>query len=371
VKPTDTIRLLTTTTNEKGDLFTRLMGDLFKALGYENIRRDVAKPGREVDVHATHRLEPRQMRAECKAHDRKMGGDEIGKFRGALVAEQIEAGKQKIAGYFVSLGGFRESAIEQEKRLRHKGIILIDAPRIIKELEGNKTIPTDARAIDQASRCVQLAKLPDAVADGVELLGHEIGYIKVVYYARNGQRTHYALIDENGFPLGPGLSWIIAGADAECGGQLLQLQYLAPAELPPSTAQLEENAMVFYRAWISRECGFLQLDGLPIDGRLDKKLQLEKLFVPLKIKLFQAALGAKSALANADAPEPEKASLPPEAVGEKGEPLALDIGEALALTNHLALLATPGSGKSTLLKRLATAYAFTERRAEVDDKLPE
>jgi hypothetical protein len=371
VKATDTIRLLTATTNEKGDLFTRLMDDFFKALGYDDIRHDVAKPGREVDVHATHRTEDRQMRAECKAHASKMGGDEIGKFRGALLAEQIEAGKQKIEGYFVSLGGFRESAIEQEKKLGRKGIILVAPPRIIKELESSKAIPTDARAIDQASRSVQLADLPDIIADGIELLGHEMGYVKVVYYTLNGQRTHFALVDANGFLLAPLLAYEIMAADTACGGQLVHLEYLPPAKAAPSMHELEEQAMVFYRAWISRECGFLQLDGLPIDGRLDKKLQLEKLFVPLKIKLFKAASGSKSIVGNAGPPEPEALRLPPQAVSEKGEPIGLAIGEALNLTNHLALLATPGSGKSTLLKRLATAYAFAERRTEVDDKLPE
>ena len=49
----------------------------------------------------------------------------------------------------------------------------------------------------------------------------------------------------------------------------------------------------------------------------------------------------------------------------------LSIGEVLASSPHLALLAMPGGGKSTLVKRLATAYAFPERRGEVADNLPQ
>ena len=46
------------------------------------------------------------------------------------------------------------------------------------------------------------------------------------------------------------------------------------------------------------------------------------------------------------------------------------VGKLLANQRHLALAAAPGGGKSTLLKRLATAYAFPERRDEIQDMLP-
>ena len=46
------------------------------------------------------------------------------------------------------------------------------------------------------------------------------------------------------------------------------------------------------------------------------------------------------------------------------------MGQALRKSSRIAILGLPGGGKSTLLKRLATAYAFPERRSLIDDELP-
>ena len=91
MKPATTIRLLTSTTNQKGDLFTRLMKDLSYALSYEDIRLDVHKTGREIDIQGHHRYEARLLKAECKAHVSKMGGAELNKFFGALTRERKKA----------------------------------------------------------------------------------------------------------------------------------------------------------------------------------------------------------------------------------------------------------------------------------------
>jgi NACHT domain/Restriction endonuclease len=352
MKSAATIRLLTSSNNQTGDLFTRLMDHFFIALGYKELRHDVAKPGREIDVSGEHRTARYQMRAECKAHKRKMGGDEVGKFRGALYAEQIEAGEKKIAGYFISLGGFKQSAIEQENRLGDKGIVLVDAARIIEELETGHVLVSDVKATSQAGRCVELAKLKDAEIESIELLGHEMGYVKAVYYGHNKQLTHFALIHADGTPLAIEPAQTLIEADAESGGNLHELQYLPPAPIEPDQQELEQSALASYRKWIGDECGFIQLDGLPINEQLGpRKLQLEKLFVPLRAELVPGLNENEAVDDLLDAEQP--------------------IGDLLEATNHLALLGAPGAGKSTLLKRLATAYAFPERQAEVDDNLPE
>lgn len=54
------IRILEKDTNRRGDLFRRLMADLFVALGYEQPRLNIHKSGRELDLSADHRLEPRR-----------------------------------------------------------------------------------------------------------------------------------------------------------------------------------------------------------------------------------------------------------------------------------------------------------------------
>src|SRR5581483_10004817 len=118
------IRILESDTNKQGDLFGRLMADLFIALGYEQPRLNVHKSGRELDLVADHRLESRRAIAECKATAESIGGDDLNKFVGALSAEQDE--KREIAGYFISLSGFRETAIEQEKHRKSPKVAMLN-----------------------------------------------------------------------------------------------------------------------------------------------------------------------------------------------------------------------------------------------------
>lgn len=61
------IRILEKDNNRRGDLFGRLMADLFVALGYEQPRLNIHKSGRELDLDTEHRLERRRAIAECKA----------------------------------------------------------------------------------------------------------------------------------------------------------------------------------------------------------------------------------------------------------------------------------------------------------------
>ncbi|HLP46540.1 MAG TPA: hypothetical protein VK469_11355 [Candidatus Kapabacteria bacterium] len=61
------IRILENEANKRGDLFTRLMKDLFLVLGYDNPRLNIHKSGREMDMEAEHRTEKKRMFAECKA----------------------------------------------------------------------------------------------------------------------------------------------------------------------------------------------------------------------------------------------------------------------------------------------------------------
>ena len=74
------IRILEKENNKRGDLFGRLMADLFVALGYEQPQLNVHLPGRELDLTADHRLEKRRAVAECKATASPAGGDAVNKF---------------------------------------------------------------------------------------------------------------------------------------------------------------------------------------------------------------------------------------------------------------------------------------------------
>jgi hypothetical protein len=334
-----TVRLLASTNNARGDLFTRLVSDLFFALGYDDLRFDVHKAGRELDIQGNHRFEPRSMVAECKAYtSKKMGGAELNKFLGALTRERTRSAPGEVAGYFVSLSGFTETGIEQEKSTDDNRVILLDAQKVIETLTTSNVLVGITEAVEP---------------EGAELLGHKRGYVWAVYYAQGKERTHLALIHADGTPLAQSVAQEVIDADHECGGSLESLDYLAP---PPATADreaLSKKAVDRYRQWLETECGFIQLDGLPADTELSAtRMKLERLFVPLK--------------ANFLSPTRKNATDMP----EKQDNEAHSFGEILAGNQRLAILADPGGGKSTLLKRIAIAYAYPERLNEIEDDLP-
>ncbi len=347
------IRMLASKNNELGDLFTRLTKDLFFALGYDNLRLDVHQSGRELDLQGEHRFEPRRVVGECKAHAAKMGGGELNKFFGALTRERKKHAPTPVAGYFVSLGGFTETGIEQEIETGEDGLILLDSKRIVEALESCHVVIGRTEAAERAGHCAQHAGLDDAVLDGAELLGHPRGYLWALFYARGKERTHVALIHADGTPLAEAVAQEVIEADRLCGGTLNFLQYLAPPTPAPDRAELAAKAAASYRHWLGEECGYIHLDGLPADTDLSAtRLKLERLFVPLKATML---------------PKPEDS---PEEKQKRADEV-LSIGAVLERTSHLAILAAPGGGKSTLLKRIATAYAFPERRGEVSDELPQ
>ena len=114
MKTSLSLRRLAATNNTSGDLFTRLTGDLFFALGYDELRFDVAKSGSEIDIQGQHRLEPRRLVAECKAHQKKMGGEDLNKLLGIVTRERERDPQTPVVAYFVSLGGFTEPSKDQE-----------------------------------------------------------------------------------------------------------------------------------------------------------------------------------------------------------------------------------------------------------------
>lgn len=386
------IRILEPASNRRGDLFGRLMADLFLALGYEVPSMNIHMPGREIDLRARHRLEPRMAIGECKATADPIGGDELNKFVGALDVEHPDD-NTPITGYFISLGGFRETAIEQESKRRRTKIITLDARQIIDQLiQGNMIKPAET-ATDLAGRCCG-AYHPHLELDGLpELLAHERGWIWAVHYAQGKARTHVALIHADGTPLALPLAQEIIASDTACGGTLAQLACLnTPPVTSPSTPATEEAAHAAYALYIAEECGHIQLDGLPADGEVgSRRLRLENLFVPLHVEITPKLVKMKPVSfvpENVGAPEDQTQAgsediadgdvndaqfsmhedfgagpQPPHGFSMSG-PKRRAFGSLLKKSSRIALLAPPGGGKSTLLKRLAIAYADPSRRPD-------
>jgi hypothetical protein len=342
MKNTPPIRILEKDNNRRGDLCGRLMADLFVALGWEQPRLNVHKSGRELDLSADHRLEPRRAVGECKATAEPIGGDEVNKFVGVLDAEGRNKRKRPVTGYFISLAGFKETAVEQERQGRRTKIILLTGSQVVSELVRGRILIAKEHATERAGRCS--AALNDLDLDPeAELLAHERGWIWAVYYTRGKARTHFALIHSDGTPLARALCEDVIAADGTCGGSLHKLSCLNPA--PPPGADSDPrvaDALAAYQQYLVNECGFIQLDGLPADSDVgSRRLSLEDLFVPLHL----------------DVTAEEKKRQP--------------VGAVLAGHPRLALLAAPGGGKSTLIKRLAVAYADPARRGQVADDLPQ
>jgi hypothetical protein len=334
------IHILHKGANERGDLFARLMSDLFVALGYGISRLNIHKSGREIDLSALHRLEQRKAIAECKATSTPIGGSDLNKFVGVLDAESDES--LHTEGYFISLSGFTETAIEQELARKKTKVCLLTGEQVIDELIQGRILVSKERATEIAGRLCGTEHQFELDLN-LELLVHERGLVWAVFYTQGKQRTHVALIHADGTPLAAALSKQIVDDHAAYTGTASAFICLNAWQTSKAvTAEQRVHALGLYQQYLVNECGTIQLDGLPADTDVgSRKLRLEALFVPLHLDL------------------PRK------------ERTRIAAGNALNEFSRIALLAAPGGGKSTLLKRIAVAYADPTRRLQIDDQLPD
>jgi len=358
------VRILAKGNNDRGDLFARLMSDLFLTLGYDNVRLNISRSGREVDIEAEHRHERRRAIAECKAWDDKVGGTEINKFAGKLRPERRRRPRVPITPYFISLSGFTETSVDQEADSGTNAVILLDAPKVVEELiKGRILVPVE-RATEAAGKYAAFD--PTLTLDPiVDLLAHPRGWVWAIFYGTGWKRTHVALIHADG-------TWLSPGAAAEVMpalGELLPGIICTNETAIAADDEAQQNqALLRYYEYLSSECGFILLDGLPADAEVGTlRLRLENLFVPLRLTVgppesaeLQDEIGPHMTL------RVEQLSL-----FSYRAPRPVHVGEILEKHRRLAVLASPGAGKSTLLKRLAVAYSDPTRRALVDDGLPE
>lgn len=342
---------------ETGDLFGRLVSDLFLALGYDHPRLNIHKTGREIDVQAKHRTESRWVVAECKATAKPIGGADISKFVGVLDAERRKLGPT--AGYFLSLSGFTEAAIEQERDFEDQPrVTLLDGRQIVEELVRGRIVVSPERALERAGRSAAREGTELIPEDRPQLLAHELGWVWAVRFRRNVEPTHVALVHADGELLSPALARQVLAADRNARGNLHKLACLAPEDQGQKDAERLAEARRAYFAYLAAECGEIELEGLPADQEVgSRRLRLENLFVSLHLESIPQEAAKK--------PDPDVPS------GRRKRPARLTVGEALAKKARLAILAVPGGGKTTLLKRLAISYAFPERRTDLGDRLPD
>jgi len=340
--------------NKKGDLFCRLVGDLFHVLGYNEPRFNISKSGREIDLSTTHRTERKIAIAECKAHEDRIGGADINKFIGALDGEKRKIkknnkqGNYSVTGYYISLSGFKETAIEQELEIDDERLILIKPEKLIDELISGKIIVSLEQAIHNVpthSNDLQLSEYAD-------LFAYDKGWIWVIYFTNGQKVTHYSLIHAEGKPLILDYAKEIQLLDLNQLNKLKDLIFIEPAENICTDKRINIVKEKYFK-YLETECGEIQFEGLPTDKDAGSvKVKLENIFVPLHLE-------------KTDIHKAEKDTSIEE------ETKRIGIGQLLCNTNRLTILAKPGGGKSTLIKRLAIAYAYPERRGLVNDELPD
>jgi hypothetical protein len=350
------IEILEKDSNKKGDLFGRLISDLFHTLGYGEPRLNIHKSGREIDLSANHRTEQKIAIAECKAHSETIGGADINKFVGVIDAEKRKLKKSKtnkgfsVVGYFISLSGFKETAIEQENEADNKRVILIKPEKLVEELIRGRVLVSTENAI--ASLTLTNSKL--TLTDYADLIVYNKGWVWALYYSdSNGQKSsHFGLVHAEGKPLIKELAEEIISLDCNIN-KIFEGLILINKEESISTIQanLFETERRYFK-YLENELGEIHFEGLPTDKEAGSvKVKLENIFVPLHLTQIQT--------------KRKKDEMDIDQHTREG------IGEILNKNTRLAILAKPGGGKSTLIKRIAIAYAFPERRKQINDKLPD
>jgi hypothetical protein len=136
----------------------------------------------------------------------------------------------QIVGYFISLSGFKETTIEQEKTAGGDRVILLDGAQVVDELIEGRIITPIERAMERAGRCAAGQPVELLPKPTCELLAHDMGWIWVVYFTQNKQRTHFALIHSDGESIATALAETIIEADKSVGGDLHLLNYLPPSD---------------------------------------------------------------------------------------------------------------------------------------------
>lgn len=328
--------------NKKGDLFNRMIYEVFHALGFEKPHYNIAKAGREIDMILQHRTENRLAVVESKAQERQIGGDDLNKFAGVL---GIESGKyekegKNVVGYFVSKAGFKASAIEQEReRVQNGGkpeIILLGTEEIKRELISGKVLCSLERAVEAVKNVKDNTLV---FCEDADLLVCEQGWIWVLYYSHLPRqvKTHFTFVHADGNQLLNSIAYDIINKNSEYWKEFTYI------EAPCDEMVQKQEAQEMYFRYLENELGEIQFEGMPTDQEAGAvKVKLENIFVPLRYNFKKE---------------------------EKWEQTS--IKGVLENTSKAAILAKPGGGKSTLIRRIALAYAFPERRIKIEDELPD
>lgn len=349
------IVILENNRNKKGDIFNRLVYDVFHALGFCQPSFNIQKAGREIDIALYHRTEKRVALVESKAQSDKIGGSDINKFVGVLDVERrrYERDGNTVVGYYVSQSGFTETALEQERERSEiwngqgisKELILLGPKEISRELIQGKVLCP----LEKATSVIQIpSKKQLVLCEYADLLACEYGWVWVLYYSQFSRQpaTHFSFVHADGNPLLSGVASKLIKKSKQLSVSFSNLIYI---DVTAGNVEEKSDAREAYFKYLETELGEIQFEGMPTDKEAGAvKVNLENIFVPLS---FNHEEKHKNILGN--------------------NSVKATISDVLNTSTRAAILARPGGGKSTLIRRMALAYAYPERKTKVDDNLPD
>ncbi|MFI9554817.1 NACHT domain-containing protein [Nonomuraea endophytica] len=362
--------------NEQGGVLTKLAGDLFHCLGYCDFVYDVPRSGREIDVIGRHRHEDLGLAAECKAKKTPAGGDDLNKFYGALDAERRST-NQNIVGYFVSVAGFRGSAIAQESDLRTKRIILIDGAKLTRELIDGGVVVSPEKAFASVARMLVAGDIKGQIDDRLTLIAYPGGWAWQIFIELDHQRSHVCFLHADGRPLPLN--------DCNAIYEIAAIRKMAGFNFPLvnelislNSANDGDEAQRRYREYLLHEYGYITLEGMPADHEVGaKSFRLDDLYVDLTLidpqedpaQLEWQVVDTERNLGEsaADLAEPEY-GVDRESTERSGEQSVKSI---LENNSRVSILGSPGAGKTTLLKRIAVHYARPQENRDDSWDLPQ
>src|SRR5208282_3250825 len=350
---TPTLAVMAEGNNAIGDTLTRLVTDVFRAIGYENLRVNIHKTGRELDIKGQHAFEDKILIAECKAQKTPVGGSDINKFVGVVDAERRRAGQSQVHGYYISLSGYRESAREQEEEIGNARVILLDGSDVVDRISNGSVVVSTEEAVQAAGRFVAEVGL-DLNFSNIELVAHPIGWLWAVYFKDQSGNKYACFVHADGQVV---------------NARLLNQFKLDGVKLLGAVDQSKAaNAIAAsqtYLDYLNSEYGVITLEGMPVDQEVGSRpFKLEDLYVPMEVEpTISQEVKSIDEFQSGDVTPPEDTP----SVSAK----RMSIGHLLQTDVHISILGPPGSGKSTLVKRLAVAYADRRRLKASDDSLPE
>jgi hypothetical protein len=115
-----------------------------------------------------------------------------------------------------------------------------------------------------------------------------------VFLGTQKQKSHFALVHGDGEALSLDLANAVVKADMKCGGNLHELSLM---NVKIETLPDVQSAKTAYLKFLEKECGEIQLDGLPADQDIGtRRLRLETIFVPMHLTPAAAQSGDETEL---------------------------------------------------------------------------